>query len=121
MDMPVPRTTPDRQKLPHREAAPLPEPTEFLAGLSIDNVIFGLDHGQLHIMLVKHDVGPGKGGWALPGGYIGRDENLRDAAARLLLNLTGVRDLYLRSEEHTSELQSRGHLVCRLLLEKKKN
>src|SRR5690625_7083702 len=27
---------------------------------------------------------------------------------------------YLRSEEHTSELQSRGHLVCRLLLEKKK-
>src|SRR5690625_6659074 len=25
-----------------------------------------------------------------------------------------------RSEEHTSELQSRGHLVCRLLLEKKK-
>src|SRR5437870_6629998 len=28
--------------------------------------------------------------------------------------------LYPRSEEHTSELQSRGHLVCRLLLEKKK-
>src|SRR5690625_5334148 len=26
----------------------------------------------------------------------------------------------LRSEEHTSELQSRGHLVCRLLLDKKK-
>src|SRR5690625_5806422 len=26
-----------------------------------------------------------------------------------------------RSEEHTSELQSRGHLVCRLLLEKKKS
>src|SRR5690625_354975 len=26
-----------------------------------------------------------------------------------------------RSEEHTSELQSRGHLVCRLLLEKKNN
>src|SRR5207253_9513255 len=28
--------------------------------------------------------------------------------------------LNVRSEEHTSELQSRGHLVCRLLLEKKK-
>src|SRR2546422_6729884 len=27
---------------------------------------------------------------------------------------------YIRSEEHTSELQSRLHLVCRLLLEKKK-
>src|SRR5690625_6231873 len=30
------------------------------------------------------------------------------------------RTICLRSEEHTSELQSRGHLVCRLLLEKKK-
>src|SRR5690625_6844438 len=28
---------------------------------------------------------------------------------------------YRRSEEHTSELQSRGHLVCRLLLAKKKS
>src|SRR5690625_6307208 len=28
--------------------------------------------------------------------------------------------IMIRSEEHTSELQSRGHLVCRLLLEKKK-
>src|SRR5690625_6373338 len=32
---------------------------------------------------------------------------------------TGYITLVGRSEEHTSELQSRGHLVCRLLLEKK--
>src|SRR5690625_5200721 len=32
----------------------------------------------------------------------------------------GPRPRRRRSEEHTSELQSRGHLVCRLLLEKKK-
>src|SRR5690625_6682478 len=32
----------------------------------------------------------------------------------------GLSPLSNRSEEHTSELQSRGHLVCRLLLEKKK-
>src|SRR5690625_5817575 len=31
---------------------------------------------------------------------------------------TPPRIVYFRSEEHTSELQSRGHLVCRLLLEK---
>src|SRR5690625_5334020 len=50
---------------------------------------------------------------------------LRDAALSLETLLThghvdaavGWRE---RSEEHTSELQSRGHLVCRLLLEKKK-
>src|SRR3989442_11317638 len=42
------------------------------------------------------------------------------ATAVVLINL--VVDLlyvWLRSEEHTSELQSRPHLVCRLLLEKK--
>src|SRR2546427_6388988 len=32
-----------------------------------------------------------------------------------------LRDLRARSEEHTSELQSQSNLVCRLLLEKKKN
>src|SRR3989442_10545022 len=32
-----------------------------------------------------------------------------------------IRSMKIRSEEHTSELQSRPHLVCRLLLEKKKN
>src|SRR5690625_6288776 len=42
------------------------------------------------------------------------------------IDINGVRidislDFALRSEEHTSELQSRGHLVCRLLLEKKNN
>src|SRR2546429_2227119 len=44
---------------------------------------------------------------------------------RLLLRLSSVAHDHfhcrvLRSEEHTSELQSRLHLVCRLLLEKKK-
>src|SRR2546422_5656554 len=38
------------------------------------------------------------------------------------IEVHGVRKyLAIRSEEHTSELQSRLHLVCRLLLEKKKN
>src|SRR5690625_3480803 len=37
-----------------------------------------------------------------------------------LQDRTDLRYGFSRSEEHTSELQSRGHLVCRLLLEKKK-
>src|SRR5947209_9969527 len=35
--------------------------------------------------------------------------------------VNGTGDSAVRSEEHTSELQSRQYLVCRLLLEKKKN
>src|SRR5439155_25119493 len=40
---------------------------------------------------------------------------------QFLLGHVSVQTTERRSEEHTSELQSRGHLVCRLLLEKKKN
>src|SRR5690625_6614402 len=46
----------------------------------------------------------------------------RSGAAILYYNrdLFDDKGIEYRSEEHTSELQSRGHLVCRLLLEKKK-
>src|SRR3989449_1602218 len=49
---------------------------------------------------------------------------LGDLTGRTLLlfpESVGRRVCDMRSEEHTSELQSRLHLVCRLLLEKKKN
>src|SRR5690606_41425263 len=47
--------------------------------------------------------------------------NLYDVAlAHLLAERRGVGAMLDRSEEHTSELQSRENLVCRLLLEKKK-
>src|SRR3712207_7377209 len=48
---------------------------------------------------------------------------LNDEDVRVLDGLqtpVGERDTLVRSEEHTSELQSRQYLVCRLLLEKKK-
>src|SRR2546429_1564150 len=42
------------------------------------------------------------------------------SAASGLVACSFAASVFLRSEEHTSELQSRLHLVCRLLLEKKK-
>src|SRR3989449_4114829 len=46
---------------------------------------------------------------------------LHDEAGQLLASVhIGLAEVARRSEEHTSELQSRLHLVCRLLLEKKK-
>src|SRR5690625_6130406 len=44
----------------------------------------------------------------------------RSGRPQLLAHDDDDGDGAVRSEEHTSELQSRGHLVCRLLLEKKK-
>src|SRR3712207_7269876 len=45
----------------------------------------------------------------------------RAAGRHLVLQSAQAPVLDARSEEHTSELQSRQYLVCRLLLEKKKN
>src|SRR5690625_843169 len=54
----------------------------------------------------------------LPGRFRAGATQLHDGGGRLWL--TGAyAALVFRSEEHTSELQSRGHLVCRHLLEKK--
>src|SRR5215813_11446417 len=55
-------------------------------------------------------------------------ENFRSSSRRSpagssvqsLMSKSSLRRIENRSEEHTSELQSRPHLVCRLLLEKKK-
>src|SRR3712207_7988906 len=57
-------------------------------------------------------TGPRVGSW--DGGF----------GASVLRDLVGTKkakEFWLRSEEHTSELQSRQYLVCRLLLEKKKS
>src|SRR3712207_6949465 len=60
------------------------------------------------------DAGP----WALGRmSAVARDS--RDGMLRAAANARGAQG-YARSEEHTSELQSRQYLVCRLLLEKNK-
>src|SRR5690554_7753438 len=48
------------------------------------------------------------------------DDEIKALASDMLETMYDAPGIGLRSEEHTSELQSRPHLVCRLLLEKKK-
>src|SRR5207253_8255517 len=71
--------------------------------------------------VIEHAT-PSLGSWPL--GEEREHPLQRDPARRLeqhdLVAPERGRELRTRSEEHTSELQSRGHLVCRLLLEKKK-
>src|SRR5437870_8816772 len=60
-------------------------------------------------------AGGGRGGAGAPGGARFHRGSPRGAGRGRPRDRRAA-----RSEEHTSELQSRGHLVCRLLLEKKK-
>src|SRR3712207_3584982 len=59
--------------------------------------------------------------WQLlaPNSGVGGDEDLGEDFAEAITRGFGTLESLKRSEEHTSELQSRQYLVCRLLLEKK--
>src|SRR5436305_8450487 len=58
----------------------------------------------------------------LAGYSLGEADLLRRAMGKKIKSeMDAQRARFVRSEEHTSELQSRPHLVCRLLLEKKKS
>jgi 8-oxo-dGTP diphosphatase len=66
-----------------------------IEALSIDCVIFGFRNSELDILLIKHAEGISKGKWALPGGFIQYNEDVDEAANRLLKSLTGVSNIYL--------------------------
>src|SRR3712207_7634229 len=61
-----------------------------------------------------------RGGWVQRDPVTGAELFPRTDPAVIMLVHDGGDRCVLRSEEHTSELQSRQYLVCRLLLEKKK-
>ncbi|HYG74655.1 MAG TPA: NUDIX domain-containing protein [Planctomycetota bacterium] len=63
--------------------------------LTVDCVIFGLDEGDLKVLLIQRDIEPFKGRWALPGGFVRLDESLEEAAKRELQEETGVSSVYL--------------------------
>lgn len=64
------------------------------AALAVDIVVFGLDE-DLQVLLIKRDLEPFQGKWALPGGFVRLDETLEEAARRELDEETGVSRLYL--------------------------
>lgn len=66
--------------------------TGFLPGLAIDSVIFGFHQNQLKILLLEYR---NTGLLALPGGFIQSDEDLNDAARRVLAERTGLHHIYL--------------------------
>ncbi|MEC4005833.1 NUDIX domain-containing protein [Flavobacterium sp. SUN052] len=66
---------------------------KYIPNLSIDCVVFGFNEAALKVLVVKmkdRDI------WALPGGYILKEENLIDAANRILKDRTGAENVYLQ-------------------------
>jgi 8-oxo-dGTP diphosphatase len=82
---------PDEQAfLAQYDASQFPHPS-----VAVDVAIVTVHAGQLKALLVAREEHPFKGASALPGGFVGMDESLDAAAARVLKQKGGVEDVYL--------------------------
>lgn len=81
--------------------------------VTVDCVVFGLDAGALKILLIERNSPPCAGSWALPGGFVDRNETLDAAARRELEEETGLRDVFLEQlySFGDPERDPRGHTV----------
>lgn len=68
----------------------------FQFAISVDCVIYGFHGGKVKVMLIKRGANPYKGKWALPGDLVYPREALDDAAKRVLTELTGLEEIYMK-------------------------
>jgi|TARA_B100000767_G_scaffold113627_1_gene108394 hypothetical protein len=72
--------------------------------LTVDNLVFGCKGDHLEILLIRHGDGYSIGQWGLPGDWLLDHETLSQAAARVLLDKTGLSDIYLEQLRTFSDL-----------------
>jgi len=68
--------------------------------VTVDAAVFSIYGNKVRLLLVNRKDHPFKGKWALPGGFIGIDEEIENAAARELAEETGLTDIPLK-QMHT--------------------
>ena len=72
----------------------------FTMAISVDCVIFGFDDDELKVLLIKSDVDDFKDKWSLLGDIVRPDEELDEAAYRVLKSRTGLDQVYME-QVHT--------------------
>ncbi len=68
--------------------------------VTADAAVFSFSRGKAKVLLIQRRNEPFKGKWALPGGFVGIDEELENAAVRELAEETGLVDVPLE-QMHT--------------------
>ncbi|MCI2283529.1 NUDIX domain-containing protein [Colwellia sp. MSW7] len=70
-------------------------PEDCIRNLTVDNLIFTLHESKLKVLLVKYNRGLAINKWGLIGHWVRENENLEDAALRVVKKTTNVDNLYL--------------------------
>ena len=70
------------------------------AFVSVDIIVFGFEDNKLKLLIGKRQMDPGRGEWSLYGGFVGAKESVDEAARRVLFELTGLKNLYMK-QVHT--------------------
>jgi 8-oxo-dGTP diphosphatase len=66
--------------------------------VAVDSIIFGYDihEKEIKLLLIKRSFNPAKGKWSLAGGFVESRESLDLAACRVLRNLTGLKNIFMK-------------------------
>ncbi len=81
--------------------------------VTVDAVIFTIEDGELKTLLIKRSEAPFKGSWALPGGFLLRNESSERGALRILKEKAGVKNVYME-QLYTFDVvgrDPRGHVL----------
>ena len=76
----------------------------FTSAFSVDCIIFGYSQGEIKALLIKRAMEPFENLWAIPGDLIYPDEDLEEAAERVLFELTGLKQIAMHQSHQISPL-----------------
>ena len=79
--------------------------------LSVDVALVTADQQGLRAVLIRRNEHPALNKWSLPGGFVGMDESLDDAASRVLRTKAGVDGIFLEQQQGAHHLLEPG-LEC---------
>ena len=80
--------------------------------VATDCIVFGFDEGILKLLVFRRRIDPFKGEWSLIGSFVNEEESVPDAARRVLLQFTGLENIFLEELKAYSDVDRDSGARC---------